>query len=334
MPWRRRRDPYAIWVSEIMLQQTRVDTVTPYFERWMRRFPTVRALAEAPLDDVLAHWSGLGYYARARNLHRAAKQVVEQHGGAFPSEPEQVRALPGVGPYTAGAILSIAFGQREPLVDGNVARVLARLYRMPGAVGEPTFTKRLWELAAELVPADGAGDFNQGLMELGATVCTPQAPACDACPLAASCGARAERAVEKYPAPKVKAAVRAIDQVTVVVERGEKLLLVRRPPTGLWGGLWEPPTRELLRGERPADAAGRVARECAGLSVSGIEPLDRFEHVLTHRRMRFAAFRARAKASERARAGASYDAARWLAPEAALALGVSAWTQRLLRSVR
>jgi A/G-specific adenine glycosylase len=337
MPWRKTRDPYAIWVSEIMLQQTRVETVTPYFERWMRRFPTVRALAEAPLDDVLKHWSGLGYYARARNLHRAAQTIVREHGGRFPSDREGVRSLPGIGPYTAGAILSIAFDRPEPILDGNVARVLARLFRIPGAVDETAFKKRVWQLAAELVPAEAPGDFNQALMELGATVCTPRAPSCERCPVRSGCGAHADGDPERWPAPKRKAALRAVEQVTVLLERDGKLVMVRREPNGLWGGLWEPPTGELATGEAPADAAARVARDCTGLDAVEIAPVtgleDGFEHVLTHRRMRFRPFRARARGRLRARAGRGYDSAQWLAGSDALELGVSAWTARLLRSL-
>jgi A/G-specific adenine glycosylase len=337
MPWRKTRDPYAIWVSEIMLQQTRVETVTPYFQRWMQRFPTVRALAEAPLDDVLKHWSGLGYYARARNLHRAAQLIVAEHGGRFPDDREAVHALPGIGPYTAGAILSIAFDRPEPILDGNVARVLSRIDRIPGAVDETAFKKRVWQRAGELVPAESPGDFNQALMELGATVCTPRAPACLKCPVVAGCGAHVDGDAERWPEPKRKRAVPAVEQVTVLLERDDKLVMVRRTPTGLWGGLWEPPTGELADGESALEAATRVARDCTGLAaleaapVAGLE--EGFEHVLTHRRMRFRPFRARAQGRLRARAGRGYDSAQWLAGRDALGLGVSAWTARLLRSL-
>jgi A/G-specific adenine glycosylase len=334
LPWRRRsRDAYAVWVSEIMLQQTRVETVIPYFERWMRRFSTVKALAEAPLDDVLAHWAGLGYYARARNLHRAAQLIVERFGGTFPHRREDVHALPGIGRYTAGAILSIAFGQKEPILDGNVARVIARVWKVPGAVDEKAFKERAWNRAGELAQCDAPGDLNQALMELGATVCTPRAPQCGKCPIDGLCGARSdgEDSPERWPAPKTRAAVKEVEQVTVLLEREGKLLLARRPAAGLWGGLWEPPTRELERGERPERAAERVARDCAGLDLTMVEPLDRFEHVLTHRRMRFSAFRGRGRG--RARAGGGYEAVRWMPVADALELGVSAWTKRLLRSV-
>jgi A/G-specific adenine glycosylase len=330
MPWRRTRDPYAVWISEIMLQQTRVETVTPYFERWMRRFPTVTALAQAPLDDVLAHWAGLGYYARARNLHAAAKAVAGAHGGRFPATPDEVRALPGIGAYTAGAILSIAFGQAEPLVDGNVVRVLARVDGLPGAANDKALVAEVWRRAGELVRADGgarAGDFNQAMMELGATVCTPRAAGCSRCPLVPLCRTRAAGDVENVPAPKVKKPPRAVDAVTLLAERDGALLLVRRPPAGLWGGLWEPPVEQLDRGQAPDEAAARALAARLGLQLADMRPAGEFEHVLTHRRMRFFAFAGRARGRLKL---AGYEAHRWQPRGQALDVGVAAWTRRLL----
>jgi A/G-specific adenine glycosylase len=327
LPWRRTRDPYAIWVSEIMLQQTRVETVTPYFERWMARFPSVRALAAAPLDEVLAAWAGLGYYARARHLHAAAREVAARYDGRVPSEPEAVRALPGVGRYTAGAILSLAFGRAEPILDGNVTRVLARLEALddqPAALAP-----RLWRRAAQLVPADAAADFNQALMELGATVCTPRAPRCPDCPLASRCAARRSGRPEAFPRARPKRAVPTVRAATVLLEREGRVLLVRRPPAGLWGGLWEPPTGELAAGEHPLDGARRVVERFTHLRPDGLECIHRFDHVLTHRRIRFVAFRARARGRVRL-AVDEYQAARWLAPDGARPLAVAAWTARLL----
>lgn len=329
LPWREGRDPYAVWVSEIMLQQTRVDTVQPFFTRWMARFPTVRALAEAPLDEVLAHWSGLGYYARARNLHAAARQVVTNYGGQIPAAVDAVRALPGVGPYTAGAIASIAFGAAEPLVDGNVARVLARLEALEGAVDSPAFRREAWRRAAVLVRADAgkqAGELNQALMELGATVCAPQSPQCAACPLRSRCRAYAAGAPTRYPAPKVRRAPAVVQAIAVLVERDGKRLLLQRPPRGLWGGLWEPPMSEVATAD--ADAAAALVRRCAGLTLSDLKPLESFEHVLTHRRIQFVAFRARA--SGRVRLD-GYEACRWHDRLDPAPLGVAAWTRRLLQ---
>ena len=332
LPWRRTKDPYAVWVSEIMLQQTRVETVTPYYARWMARFPTVQTLADAPLDDVLTHWAGLGYYARARNLHAAAREVVVGYGGAFPSTAASLRELRGIGEYTAGAIASIAFGEAAAIVDGNVVRVLARVDALAGAADDAALKKRVWRRAGELVRADGgadAGDFNQAMMELGATVCTPTSPGCSRCPLAARCRARAAGAAEAVPAPKTKKPPRAVDAVAVLVERDDKLLLVRRPPTGLWGGLWEPPWQAVALGERALDAttATQVARRCTGLALSNIQAIARFDHVLTHRRMRFHVFAARGRGRVKL---AGYDAAHWQPRARELDVGVAAWTRRIL----
>jgi A/G-specific adenine glycosylase len=328
LPWRRTRDPYAVWVSEIMLQQTRVETATPYFVRWMGRFPTVSALADAPLDDVLSQWAGLGYYARARNLHAAARDVVATYGGAFPATADALRDLRGVGAYTAGAIASIAFGEAAPIVDGNVVRVVARLDALAGAADHPALRKAVWRRADELVRADGgvdAGDFNQAMMELGATVCTPASPGCSRCPVAAPCRARAAASVTEHPAPKAKKPPRAVDALALLIERAGKRLLVRRPPSGLWGGLWEPPWQEVDAAD--AATAAVVARRCTGLELSNIQSIGRFDHVLTHRRMRFHVFAARARGRL---ALDGYDAARWQPRAGALELGVAAWTRRLL----
>jgi A/G-specific adenine glycosylase len=329
LPWRRTRDPYAVWVSEIMLQQTRVDTVTPYFTRWMGRFPTVRALAEAPLDDVLSHWAGLGYYARARNLHSAAREVTATYGGQFPTETADVRALPGIGAYTTGAIVSIAYGRAEPIVDGNVVRVLARVDGLAGAADDAALKKEVWRRSEELVRADGGKDasaFNQAMMELGAMVCTPRSPGCPRCPLATHCRARAADTVEATPAPKTKKAPRTVAALALLAERDGKLLLVRRPASGLWGGLWEPPVRQLGRDEAPDENAAHAAAASLGLTLSGVRALDRFDHVLTHRRMQFHVFAARARGRLKL---AGYDAHHWQPRSGALELGVAAWTRRI-----
>ncbi|HEX7118882.1 MAG TPA: A/G-specific adenine glycosylase [Longimicrobiales bacterium] len=260
LPWRRDADPYRVWVSEIMLQQTRVETAVPYYERWLERFPTVDALAEAPIDDVLHAWAGLGYYSRARNLHRAAQVVRERHRGTLPDDPDALRDLPGIGDYTAGAIASIAFGRPEPAVDGNVRRVLSRLYDLPDP-GAAELRAR----AAALVDADRPGDFNQALMELGATVCTPRTPACDGCPLASHCRARAAGTQLERPRPKRAKPVPECDVGTaIVVAPGGALLLVRRPDDGLLGGLWEFPGEPVRPGEASVEAARRAAAAAVG----------------------------------------------------------------------
>ncbi len=254
LPWRQTRDPYAIWVSEIMLQQTRVATVIPYWHRWMAKFPTVSTLADAALDDVLATWAGLGYYTRARNLHAGARVVVERHGGTLPDRASELRTVKGIGPYTAGAIASIAFGERAPLVDGNVARVLARIGGIEHDVKSTAGTKALWAAAGELMtalPAHTApGDLNQGLMELGATVCSPTSPRCLVCPVAGLCVARRTGRQDELPVmPRRKAAselpLLARTLVWIDTPPGG-VVLARRRAEGLYGGMWELPARDAV----------------------------------------------------------------------------------------
>jgi A/G-specific adenine glycosylase len=280
LPWRRTRDPYAIWVSEIMLQQTRVAAATPYWERWMARFPTVRALADAPLDDVLAAWAGLGYYSRARNLHRGARHVVDALGGTLPRTAAALVAIPGIGRYTAGAIASIAFGEATPLVDGNVLRLFARLRGIEDDVKGAAAQRAIWALAAAEVPADAPGDFNQGLMELGALICTPTPrPACDACPLAAGCAARAAGRQAALPVrgkPAPAAARPALRHVAAWIERRGKVLVARRPAAGLYGGLWELP--------HAPDRAALVAAFGGRLRLADA-PRARHRQLLSHRRL-------------------------------------------------
>ncbi|HUR25576.1 MAG TPA: A/G-specific adenine glycosylase [Candidatus Thermoplasmatota archaeon] len=240
LPWRRSKDPYAVWVSEVMLQQTRVDVATPYYLRWMERFPTVQALGEADLEDVLRSWAGLGYYSRARNLHAAA-QLMAARGGTLPGSAAGLRELPGIGDYTAGAIASIAFGERVPAVDGNVVRVLARLHAWPGSASSPALKGKVRRAAARLVPGDAPGDWNQALMDLGATICTPRDPHCDACPVAKQCQAEAKGIQERIPAPKRMAPPKVERRAFAVVRRQGCVLLVRNPPRGLLAGLWSLP---------------------------------------------------------------------------------------------
>jgi A/G-specific adenine glycosylase len=241
------RDPYRIWVSEIMLQQTRVETVLPYYARWLRAFPTVRALARAKNDRVLKLWEGLGYYSRARNLHRAAQTVVREHGGKLPRTAEGLRQLPGIGRYTAGAIASIAFGERVPLVDGNVARVFARIFAITANVKAPRSMETLWQLAEELVPNRNPGEFNQALMELGALVCTPANPRCEACPMRRVCVARARGLVDQLPNRGRPQAAKRVVVSAALVRRNGSLLMQRRPERGLLAGMWELPS--LDRGQ-------------------------------------------------------------------------------------
>jgi A/G-specific adenine glycosylase len=241
LPWQQGNDTYRIWISEIMLQQTQVLTVIPYFERFLDSFPTVTALADADPDEVLHHWSGLGYYARARNLHQAARTIRNDHGGVFPTDIDDVIALPGIGRSTAGAILSLALDQRHPILDGNVKRVLARHDAIGGWPGKTAVTKRLWELAESHTPTERSAAYTQAIMDLGATLCTRSSPACGRCPVQVDCRAHAAGAVGDYPGRKPKKE-KPLRQTTMLMARNsERVYLERRPEAGIWGGLWSLP---------------------------------------------------------------------------------------------
>ncbi|MCP1727928.1 A/G-specific adenine glycosylase [Natronospira proteinivora] len=251
LPWQQDPSPYRVWVSEIMLQQTQVTTVIPYFERFMKRFPTVSDLAAAPIDEVLHLWSGLGYYARARNLHKAAVQIETEHGGVFPEDIEAVMALPGIGRSTAGAILALARGQRHPILDGNVKRVLARYHTIDGWPGRTAVARTLWAKAEAHLPETDIKAYTQGMMDLGATLCTRSRPACGQCPLETDCQARASGTPERWPGKKPKKAKpRRRSRMLMTVAEGQ-VLLERRPPSGIWGGLWAFPemNEEVEAGE-------------------------------------------------------------------------------------
>lgn len=277
LPWQRPRAPYRLWVSEIMLQQTRVDTVVPYFERFVARFPDVATLAAAPLDEVLHLWSGLGYYARARNLHAAARAVVTSHGGELPAHRGALEALPGVGRSTAGAILALGFDRREAILDGNVKRVLARHRAIEGWPGAPEVQTVLWRIAEALTPTRRAGDYAQAIMDLGATVCVRAAPACDRCPVAADCRARLEKRIAELPAPRPRRAlpVRST-RFLILRDTSGALLLERRPPAGVWGGLWGFP-------ECPPDADPVAwSAERYGFTARAVRPQMPLRHTFTH----------------------------------------------------
>lgn len=280
LPWRGHPDAYAVWVSEIMLQQTRVETVVPYFERWMRSFPTVQALADASEREVLNAWEGLGYYSRARNLHKAAKAVVVEFGGEIPRDPETLRTLPGIGRYTAGAVASIAFDADEPALDGNLKRVYARLFDLEDPVDSPQGEKRLWEIAHENLPPGRAGDFNQALMDLGAAICLPRNPRCLLCPLMEICRARELGTQEVRPVRKPKkAAPEYVHAAGVIVRRG-KVLLAQRPANGLLGGMWEFPNGRVEG--NPAGELSNALEEGYRLKVRGGEALGLVQHAYTH----------------------------------------------------
>jgi len=242
LPWQQQKTPYSVWISEIMLQQTQVATVIPYYERFMASFPTINALANADEDTVLHHWTGLGYYARARNLHKSAKIIATEYNGIFPSNIEQVIALPGIGRSTAGAILSLSLNQHHPILDGNVKRVLARSYLVEGYNGLSKFDKALWQLSEVLTPAQETASFNQAMMDIGATVCTRSKPQCTLCPVERSCLAKASEQQSLFPQKKPKKKIPEKSTIMVIPrvanERSNKVLMHKRPPTGIWGGLW------------------------------------------------------------------------------------------------
>lgn len=240
LPWQKQITPYRVWVSEIMLQQTQVATVVPYFDAFTQRFPTVQHLAEAHIDEVLGLWSGLGYYARARNLHRTS-QIISQAGN-FPETLENLMALPGIGKSTAGAILSIAFGKSQPILDGNVKRVLTRIFAVSGWPGNSAVETKLWDLASTLTPKSRVGDYTQAIMDLGATVCTRSKPACSRCPFLDDCTAKSTNSVMDYPAAKPRKALPVKDCFFLLIQSDDRrILLEKRPPTGIWGGLWSLP---------------------------------------------------------------------------------------------
>jgi A/G-specific adenine glycosylase len=241
LPWQQDVTAYRVWVSEIMLQQTQVQTVIPYFERFMQSFPDVTTLAEASKDQVLGHWSGLGYYARARNLHAAAKVVRDTHGGAFPEAYEDIVALPGIGRSTAGAILSLAFHERYPILDGNVKRVLARHHAIAGWPGKTDVANALWTVAERQTPEERVAAYTQAIMDLGATLCTRSKPACSFCPVAADCKARLANGIGEFPGRKPKKAKPLRQTTMVLAVNGDSVFLERRPPAGIWGGLWSFP---------------------------------------------------------------------------------------------
>jgi A/G-specific adenine glycosylase len=282
LPWRHTSDPYAIWVSEVMLQQTRVETVLRYYEPFLARFPTTHALAAASEDDVLAAWSGLGYYRRGRLLHQGVREVVARYAGRVPEAPEDRLALPGIGRYTAGAIGSIAFDRPEPIVDGNVARVLCRLKAISTPLGRADTERRLWSDATAWVDGPCPGDLNQALMELGATVCTPRSPDCDHCPLRPSCVAQGLGQTDTLPTPRTKKAPTAVDWVAVFASDADGNMWLSRGRDGLFAGLWNLPMAE-------GRGRARVLKLVAELGLDGTmgtRAVATVEHVLTHRHMR------------------------------------------------
>ncbi|MBI9051707.1 MAG: A/G-specific adenine glycosylase [Anaerolineaceae bacterium] len=290
LPWRAIASPYRTFVSEIMLQQTRVETVLPYFERWMQTFPDINALASADEQLVLKMWEGLGYYSRARNLHKAAKLIVEKHNGQLPSSIEDLQKLPGIGPYTAGAIASIAFDQPAIAIDGNIRRVISRLSKITSTLSTPEFENACQETLKDLLPKTHAGDFNQALMDLGATICTPKSPVCSDCPLRKFCQAYSAGVQAQLPYRKRKAAVPHHIVTAGVISQNHQVLLCQRPNNALLGGLWEFPGGKLEKDETLAEALMRELVEELQIQVAVKQPIGVYDHAFTHFKITLHAF--------------------------------------------
>jgi A/G-specific adenine glycosylase len=324
LPWQQSRDPYRIWLSEIMLQQTQVATVLPYYERFLATFPDVRSLAAAPIGRVLELWAGLGYYRRAHHLHAAARTVVDRHGGAFPGTTEDLAALPGVGRSTAAAIAAFAFGVRGAILDGNVKRVLARHRGIEGFPGAAAVEKVLWVAAEALLPARHIESYTQGLMDLGATVCTRSAPRCDACPVAGDCVARIQGRVERLPSPRPREPVPKRELKVLLIERAGEFLFERRPATGIWSGLWSLP-------ELPVDAdVAQALRGRFGIEAAAIEALAPVVHGFTHFTLTLHPLRI---AVRRWRPRAESPECAWLARDDAMSAALPAPIKRLVRDL-
>jgi A/G-specific adenine glycosylase len=281
LPWRRDHDPYKIWVSEIMLQQTRVEAVIPYYERFMQQFPSLKDLANAPEEQVLKAWEGLGYYSRARNLHQAVKEVQAQYGGIVPSDPEEMAKLPGVGPYTLGAVLSIAYNKEIPAVDGNVMRVMSRVLHLRDDISKPKTRKRIEQLVQRLIPKGKASSFNQGLMELGATICIPATPRCMGCPVQSVCRGFAEGVQKELPIKEKKKPPKEQPMVVAVLLQDDKVWINRRPDSGLLAGMWQLPTYEVVDGPPEISLRDSFQNEF-GANLIIRDTLAVVEHTFSH----------------------------------------------------
>lgn len=286
LPWREQPEPYAVWIAEIMAQQTRLESMLPYYKRWMKRFPNIKSLANSNEQDVLNLWEGLGYYSRACNLRRAAKSVVKDHAGRLPADLKSLRSLPGVGPYTAGAIASLAFGLDTPAVDGNAIRVLARVFNVKLPADSSAGKKRFWELAAEHLPPGRAAEYNQALMDLGAQICTPRNPKCAVCPLAAECSAKVLGIQEQLPVKTAAKETPLREFAAAVIHQRGQVLLVQRPANGLLGGMWEFPNTVLSSPGRAKGGLRRSLRNEFDFNFPIDKRLGVYEHAYSHFRAR------------------------------------------------
>jgi A/G-specific adenine glycosylase len=311
LPWRANRDPYRIWVSEVMLQQTQVATVIPYFERFLNAFPTLTDLAAADEQDVLRLWEGLGYYRRARHLHQSARKLVQDHAGALPDDPEIWRQLPGVGKYILGAVLSQAFGRQLPIVEANTKRLLCRLFGRHGDPKSSEVTRWLWQAAQSILPKKQVGDFNQALMELGSQICTPTNPRCAQCPLKSDCTAYREGLQEKIPTKLAIPPTEEVRETAVVIRRGSRVLLVRRPSTGRWANMWEFPHSAWEDDETDERVAQRILKD-VGIEAEVARELKTIKHPVTRFRITMVCWEAIYR-SGRFRSS-FYEESRWLKP--------------------
>lgn len=315
LPWRfKKTNPYKTWISEIMLQQTQVETVLPYYFRFLKAYPTVMALAKAPLEEVLALWSGLGYYSRARNLHKTAQIIVSERRGKFPKTRDELIKLPGIGEYTAGAIASIAFEERVPIVDGNVIRLLTRIFALEGDPKAKPLKEMLWTIAAKLLPEERIGDFNQSLMELGALVCSSEEPHCNSCPLQTFCKAYQNKEVEKYPTPKENAPTIHVLLAAALIRRGDSYLLAKRGEAKHLQSMWEFPQIEI---KDPRLSAKQVERQIQKrwemeVGIKGTLPI--IKHSIMNRRIQLLPYMCHYKKG-RPKIGKEYKAYRWITPE-------------------
>lgn len=325
LPWQNTRDPYRIWLSEIMLQQTQVGTVLPYYERFLAAFPDVAALARAPIDSVLAQWSGLGYYRRAHHLHAAARAVVADHGGQFPRDAATLATLTGIGRSTAAAIAAFAFGAREAILDGNVKRVLARHHGIAGWPGAPRVEAALWNIATALLPQRDIEAYTQGLMDLGATVCTRAQPRCGDCPVAGDCVARRDARIDELPSPRPRKPLPQRAVRVLLIERSGEILFEKRPLLGIWGGLWSLPECAL------DDDVATMVRARFGAQVDVREALPPIAHGFTHFGLTLHPQRLAARRWPRTAEGPGLL---WLAPVDAHAAALPAPIKKLVRSLR
>jgi A/G-specific adenine glycosylase len=326
LPWRRTRDPYKIWISEIMLQQTTVATVIPYFEKWIRTFATVEDVAAAPLQNVLKAWQGLGYYSRARSIHASAKIMCAKHNARVPHSAEELCELPGFGPYTRGAVLSIAFDQRHVIIDANVRRVVMRLKALRGPV-DSGMDKNIDSFLRKVLPHKEVGLFNQALMELGALVCKPQAPLCCACPVRSMCLALQRGCAEAIPKLR-KAVIKKIEAVAAVIENNGRFFIQKRPATGLLAGLWEFPGGKIEKRETPLEALRREVSEELGVSVLEARPMAVVRHAYTQFRVKLFVFRARV------RPGPKVDKDhKWVHPEELKEYPVPSATAKIIKRI-